>query len=87
MPAASVDMYRQTAPWSGFGKIVALTPADMSVGDINGDGVVNAADIVCVVNIIKRGATAADISIADLNDDGVVDFSDVVFLSNIIMNK
>ena len=28
VPAASVETYKQTAPWSGFGKIVALTDND-----------------------------------------------------------
>ena len=90
VPANLVDTYRYTAPWSGFGKIVALTdndpkPGDMNCGDINGDGVVNAADIVSVINIINRGATEADISIADLNRDGKVDKDDVEVIVKIIM--
>ena len=28
VPAASVDSYKATAPWSGFGKIVGLTPEE-----------------------------------------------------------
>ena len=28
VPAASVDLYKQTSPWRGFGKIVALTEND-----------------------------------------------------------
>lgn len=57
----------------------------MKCGDINGDGVVNAADIVCIVNIIKQGATEADISIADLNGDGLVNKDDVEVIAKIIM--
>ena len=28
VPAGSVELYKQTSPWSGFGKIVALTEGD-----------------------------------------------------------
>ena len=59
VPANLIDTYKSTAPWSGFGKIVALTSEEMSkYGDVNGDGVVNVSDIVYVVNIIKKGATS-----------------------------
>lgn len=87
VPVASIEVYRQTAPWSGFGKIVALAPYEMRVeGDANGDGEVNAADIVFVVNIIKKGATEDEIPIADMNGDGVVNSIDIKLLSDIIMN-
>ena len=83
----ALEAYSNTEPWSKFSKIVALTPADMKSGDVNGDGIVNAADLVCVVNIIKKGATDIEISLADMNGDGVVNSYDIVIITNIIMEK
>ena len=33
-PAASVDSYKATAPWSGFGKIVALTDEETGIEEL-----------------------------------------------------
>lgn len=35
VPAASVEAYRTTTPWSGFGKIVALTDNDPKPTSVN----------------------------------------------------
>ena len=37
VPATSVDSYKATAPWSGFGKIVALTPEETGIDEIKGE--------------------------------------------------
>ena len=37
MPAASIDSYKATEPWSGFGKIVALTPEETGIGELKGE--------------------------------------------------
>ena len=37
VPAASVDSYKATAPWSGFGKIVALTPEETGIDELKGE--------------------------------------------------
>ncbi len=37
VPAASVDSYRATAPWSSFGKIVALTPEESGIDELKGE--------------------------------------------------
>ena len=37
VPAASVDSYRATAPWSSFGKIVALTPEETGIDELKGE--------------------------------------------------
>ena len=50
VPATSVEAYKATAPWSGFGNIVALK--DFFRGDVNGDGEVNGTDIQKIINII-----------------------------------
>ena len=55
-------------------------------GDVNGDGNVNVADIVLVINIIliTYQPTLAELSVADCNDDGIVNILDTVCIVNII---
>ena len=59
-----------------------------SAGDANGDGVVNAADIVEVVNYIKGiSSDKFDASAADVNGDGNINIADVICIANIILAK
>ena len=37
VPAASVDSYKATAPWSSFGKIVALTEDETGIDELKGE--------------------------------------------------
>ena len=37
VPAASIDSYKATRPWSGFGKIVALTPKETGIDELKGE--------------------------------------------------
>ena len=37
VPAASIDSYKATAPWSGFGQIVALTPEETGIDELKGE--------------------------------------------------
>lgn len=50
VPAASVNAYKTTEPWSGFKNIVGI---DMvTKGDANSDQAVDVADVVAIVNFI-----------------------------------
>ena len=58
----------------------------ITAGDANGDGTVNAADIVEVVNYIMGSPSAGfNEKAADVNGDGVVNAADIVSIVNIIM--
>ena len=37
VPDASIDSYKASAPWSGFGKIVALTPEETGIDELKGE--------------------------------------------------
>ena len=37
VPAASLDSYKATAPWSSFGKIVALTEDETGIDELKGE--------------------------------------------------
>jgi hypothetical protein len=59
-----------------------------NTGDANGDGNVNAADIVEVVNYIMGSPSGGfNNTNADANGDGTVNAADIVYMVNIIMNK
>jgi subtilisin family serine protease len=52
-------------------------------GDCNGDRVVDAADLVFLLNYLcQQGPAPAPLCIADVTDDGAVDFSDLIYLLN-----
>ena len=52
-------------------------------GDVNGDGEVDAKDVVDLINHL-RGTLAGDKSLFDVNGDGKVNAADVVSLVNIL---
>ena len=58
------------------------------IGDANGDGIVNAVDIVEVVNIIK-GIPTTDFNVftGDANGDGSVNAADIMTIVNMIMGN
>ena len=63
------------------GATLTVTPAPSCAGDINGDGLVNAADFVIMVAHFGQlsGASAGD---GDLNGDGAVNAADFVVLAS-----
>ncbi len=59
-----------------------FTAAGVLPGDVNGDGSVNALDVVAVINTVLGIQTLAT---ADVNNDGVVNALDVVFVINKVL--
>ncbi len=66
-----------------------LTVAESFIlGDANGDGVVDVADVVAIVNyILEKPGENFNIKAADVNGDNVIDAADVVGVVNIILGK
>jgi hypothetical protein len=65
---------------------VEASAPSVTSGDANGDNVVNAADIVELVNsIMGKPSAKFNKSAADVNGDGVVNAADIVAIVNIIM--
>jgi len=56
------------------------------LGDINGDGVVNVADVTALANALAEGLTPPE-EVADINGDGVVDEADIQALADMIVNN
>ncbi|MBP5561148.1 MAG: CotH kinase family protein, partial [Muribaculaceae bacterium] len=53
-------------------------------GDVNGDDVVNGADVTALYNVLLNDAPAA--GNADVNNDGIVNGADVTALYNLLLN-
>ena len=56
---------------------------EFSLGDINGDNLINIQDIVLAVNLVLSSEYN---NLADLNSDSTVDILDIVQLVNIILS-
>ena len=64
-----------------------LPVSGAKLGDANGDGTINAADIVEVVNKIMDNPSASFIlEGADVNRDGIINAADIVGIVSIIMS-
>jgi len=55
-------------------------------GDINGDGIVNVADVTALIQIVLN-STPVDLSVVDLSGDGVVNVADVTALIQLVLNN
>ena len=65
-----------------------ITVNRITMGDTNGDNIVNVTDIVEVVNCIMGNPSAGFVfAAADLNGDGEVNVTDIVMMVNIIMGS
>ena len=83
VPRGSKQAYANAAYRKSFKTIKEIGGVD---GDANGDEVVNAADIVEVVNhIMGTSSEKFNFNAADINHDGVVNAADIVQIVNLIM--
>ena len=55
-------------------------------GDVNGDGVVNSADITALYNYLLNG-DATHATMSDVNGDGAINAGDVTYIYNIILGN
>jgi len=68
------------------GYVGTIEQAEVIVGDVNGDGSVNASDVTAIYNYILNGNTSY-LSTSDVNGDGSVNASDITAIYNIIMGQ
>ena len=80
VPVSAINEYRDTWPWSGFGKAKTIE----GKGDVNGDGVVNDADVKDVARFIMgKTPTGFNKDAADVNNDNKVNAADIVLINSI----
>ena len=66
--------------------VFGYNTANMILGDVNHDGMINVLDIVNIVNIILGGSAGEeDLLVADLNSDGDINILDIVILIGMIL--
>ena len=65
---------------------IVVSPITLLIGDVTGDGIVNAADVTALVNYILGRGTLANEAAAYVNDDTKIDIQDVTALIGIIKN-
>ena len=58
----------------------------LKLGDVNGDGTVDASDVTALINKVLGVAEFSD-DVCDINGDGIVNVSDVTALINIVLAK
>jgi hypothetical protein len=87
----NADFYRAgssayaTAGVSGAYGAAVVPPVEL--GDLNGDGVVNVADVTELAGVIAAGQQGSlDPAVADINGDTVIDSADVTALADAIVN-
>ena len=57
-------------------------------GDVNGDGDVDIADAVCIVNhVVGKPTPTFNVNAADVNGDGDIDIADAVRIVNLVVGK
>ena len=62
--------------------------SEFKPGDVNGDGDVDIADAVCIVNhVVDKPNTAFIEAAADANGDGDIDIADAVHIVNLVVGK
>ena len=85
VPKGSKQAYLSAKGWNSFPENDVI---EYVSGDVNGDGEVDIADAVCIVNHIVGKATPVFVeAAADVNNDGAVDIADAVRVVNLIVGK
>ncbi len=82
VPKGSLENYKKANEWSRFSKIIGIDILGQ-VGDVNGDGEINIADVNVLVDIILKGTVSGGNQ--DVNSDGEINIADVNTLVNIIL--
>jgi hypothetical protein len=86
VPRGSKAAYEAADIWKEFSSIIEFD--DIIKGDANGDGEVNVADVVEIVNyIMDKPSDKFVFAAADMNDDGEVNIGDVILIVKWILNN
>lgn len=86
-PEGTIELYKDANGWKNFyPRISTITVISFLLGDVNGDGVVNIADLSELIDILLRGDTTYNRR-ADVDQDGQVGISDVAALIDILLKS
>ena len=60
--------------------VIPTTPPPFTVGDVNGDGAVNIADVTALIDYLLGSGGSINVDAADVNGDEAVNIADVTAL-------
>lgn len=65
-----------------------VPPVTVVMGDVNGDGVVNIADVTKLIDyLLEEDATGLNLDAADMKEDGVINIADVTALIDYLLGN
>ena len=81
-PGNSVDYYKSADQWRNFN-----IQSSFKLGDVNGDGTVDIADLNDIINYMLSQSTGTFIfEAADIDQNGAIDITDINGVINIMLN-
>lgn len=81
VPSASLAAYKNHMYWNQFANIC-------SIGDNDGDGVLNVKDVSDLIDLILAGtASIEDYPAADVNGDGNINVADMTSLIDMLLSS
>ena len=84
VPAGSITIYLTAIGWNYFRNILEMDVVESLKCDVNGDGMVDIADVNAVINMmLGKGALTP----VDITGDGKVDIADVNAVINAMLGK
>ena len=88
-PDGCDDIFTMNVPTIAKANITSsyATSAILLNGDVNGDGVVDVADVSAVVSVMAGDVTGTTVARADVNGDGTVDVADISNIISIMAGK
>lgn len=84
VPNGSLEIYKKAPEWNRFPQIIGID-LHGKIGDVNGDGEINIADVNVVIDVILVSTAAG--SSQDVNGDGEVNIADANALIDIILSS
>ena len=85
IPAGYKSLYAQAAYWKEFKNMMEF---GFAPGDVNHDGRINIADVMCVVNnILGKENVICYVSEGDFNHDGIINVTDVMDILHVVLNN
>ena len=83
VPRVTLEDYRNSPHWSRFKTIVPIE----DVGDVDGNGIINIADVSSLIDHLLGGETDFSAPLADVDLDGNINISDVSALIDYLLRN
>ncbi|MBR5673787.1 MAG: leucine-rich repeat protein [Muribaculaceae bacterium] len=83
IPEGASDTYKSRVGWKNF-TIVENAPSFI-LGDVDGDGVLNIADICKLIDMLISGDVTVDMRIYDVNNNNKLDIADIITLIDLLL--